>query len=352
VVAAVETMMYVKSEGTPWHGLGTAVDEAPNLREAAKLAGLEWLVEKHPLYVQLNVDGKRTTKRVTGKFATVRVTDFEILGIVDEQYGVLQNGEVVQILEEAVRDLGVELKATTAGSLRGGKEIFIAARVPKDLVIGDGDVSFPYLLARTGHDGGTSLDIFPTATRVVCWNTLNLALQLREYNGGYRGVSLWHTGDIDSKVKQVKDSLKFSLKELDVYADKANALADVPVTDAIVDEFIRIVIPPIALLPAPRTSVALLPAPDPNRWVTAVPADAFERAKEKREQKVEIFRKVYAEEKANAYGLWNAATGYADHQRPYAWQKAEARFQTTMFGEGARIKARAWDGILELAGIQ
>lgn len=350
--ALVETMMYAKEGGVPWHGFGTAMDNAPTTREGIVAAGIDWVVEKHPLYVHTDIAGKRSTKRVPDYFATVRVSDGAILGVVKKEYQVLQNAEALSIIDTVLSDEGVEVRWETMGALRDGKEIFGAARIPKDVSIGKGDTQFPYLMIRTGHDGGTALDILPTFIRPVCWNTVTLALRERgRYGSDYTGTTLWHMGDIDEKVKATKTALKLSMAKMTEYEEVTAKLADIAATDEMRTEFERILFPPIALLPAGRKSIALLPAPDPNRWVTAVPADGFLKAQERREKKVEIFNSVFKEETQTAWGLFNAATGYADHQRPNMWRKGEAAMTSKLWGSGAIFKDTAYNGIRELAKV-
>lgn len=357
-VTGAASMFYAADGGRPWHGLGTEVQEAPTMRDAIKLANMDWLVEKHPLYVHMDVGGNRTTRRIEDKFATVRVSDGKVLGIVAKEYKVLNNIEAFTIIDEVVKELGIEVRYETAGVLDGGKQIFITAQLPKVVKVGktkqgDPDLQFPYLMLRSGHDGFTALDILPTSIRPVCWNTVTMAINERgRYGMRSQGITLWHMGDTKSMIENAMRALNLSIELLDQYGETAQKLEGIAATDEMVSEFINIVIPPIALLPAGRITPMLLPAPDPNRWVKAVPQEAFDKATTKRTEYVSIFKQAFDAEQPSAWGLFNAATGYADHLRPHMWRKPEALLKSNVIaGEGVNLKRRAWEGIRELAGV-
>lgn len=348
--ALVETMMYVEEGGVPWHGLGTSVKDAPGSREAALAAGIAWEAEKRPLFV--NVAGEMV--QLNDRFAVVRKTDEKVLGVVTSDYVLLQNTEAFEILDTVIGELGLDVTYETAGALRGGREVFMTARIPRELKIGSGDVQFPWLMLRTGHDGGTGLDILPTFIRPVCWNTVTGAMLSREHHGKeYFGLSMWHTGNVADKVAQARSALNLSLRQIDDYELVMNQLCDVAVSPAMLEEFTSAVVPEIWIAEgSARIPQAVLPMPDSQRWVQFVSADQFDRAVNGREERVEAFLSCYSEEPKNAYGLFNAATGYADHARPRMWKAAENRLNTVMWGNGATIKRRAYKAIATLAAIE
>jgi len=343
--AYIETLMYVREGGVPWHGLGTSVEDAPNSVDAIKAAELDWLVEVVPLYA-LSAEGKYYE---SGNFATRRLTDGNILGVVSQHYRPLQNAEAFRILDKVIGDVGLEVRYETAGSLKGGKQIFLAARLPKEVVIGKGDVQFPYLFLRTGHDGGTALDIIPTNIRPVCWNTTMMIMGERDkYGQQYSGVTLWHLGSWEEKAEQAQANLKLALNRLDTFYEKAAELAEID-SLPFIQRFIDWVIPRVLALPAPSaTPILALPAPDQGLWV---PAEDLTRLSARRELHVQALHLCIAEEPKTAWGLYNAATGYADHQRPQMWRKPEARMRQILDGENSRIKDRAWKAVTELAGV-
>lgn len=346
--ALVETMMYAKDGGIPWHGMGTEVDGAPDSKTAIGAAGLDWNVAKYPVYAL--IDGKYI--EIPDRFANVRLSDASILGVVSKDFVNLQNDSAFEILDRVIGELGLQVVYETAGALRDGKEVFLTARIPREIKIGSGDVQYPFLMLKTGHDGSTAFDIVPTFIRPVCWNTITAAMMSRG-SDEYFGLSMWHTGDVDEKVNEAKAALNLSLREMDVYESVMNQLEAVAVTDAMLAEFTANVVPDIFIAADnQRLKQAILPAPDSHRYIQFVSAEQFDKAMKGREQRVEAFMTCYREEKPNAYGLFNAATGYADHTRPRMWKDPANRLNTIMFGNGHVIKKRAFKAITEMAGVE
>lgn len=179
--AEVETMFYLRKE--PWHGLGTQVMEAPNSREALKLAGLDWKVVQEPLITGAG-------DMVDGYKANVRNTDNQVLGVVGDRYRIVQNEEAFAFTDDL---LGYGVRYETAGSLQGGKKVWMLAHMPQEYIIAGEHIS-PYLLFSNSHDGSGAVKVAITPIRVVCNNTLNLAL-----NTAKRSWSAMHTGSIKAK---------------------------------------------------------------------------------------------------------------------------------------------------------
>lgn len=161
--ANVETMFYTREK--PWHGLGTMVEEAPSSEEALVLAGLDWNVIQKPIET---LDGIY----VTGFKANLRDSDNKVLGIVTDRYRVVQNREAFAFTDEL---LGEGVKYETAGSLQEGRRTWVLAKLPQRYII-SGDEITPYLVFMNFHDGTGAIKAAMTPIRVVCQNTLNLAL--------------------------------------------------------------------------------------------------------------------------------------------------------------------------------
>ena len=124
--ANVETMFSVRE--TPWHGLGRIIMDAPASREALELAGLDWQVESRNIY-------SGTGAMIPGYRANVRSTDDAVLGVVSDRYRIVQNEEAFQFTDDL---LGEGVTYETAGSLQGGKKVWMLARLPrKYLIAGD-----------------------------------------------------------------------------------------------------------------------------------------------------------------------------------------------------------------------
>lgn len=161
--ANVETMFYTREK--PWHGLGTMVMEAPTSAAALELAGLKWQVIQKPLATEDGIS-------VPGFKANLRETDNQVLGVVTNRYKVVQNEDAFAFTDDL---LGEGVTYETAGSLQNGRRIWILAKLPQRYII-SGDEITPYLVFMNSHDGTGALKAAMTPVRVVCQNTLNLAL--------------------------------------------------------------------------------------------------------------------------------------------------------------------------------
>lgn len=232
--AEMETMVSGSNE-VPWHGLGNVVEGTLKWEEAYKLGGLEWTVEKRPLYTS-NPTGDLL--EISDQYATVRDTDDQILGIVGKKYKIIQNREAFDFMDTIVQS--GDLEYHTAGSLFGGKTIWLLAKPTNAQIVIEGtdDVSEPYILLYNAHDGSRSLGFKLTTVRVVCANTLNLALQ-----GRGNSVSVTHTGDIQSKVIAAQQVLSSSIKKFEAYNQLANAFAKIQLTTEDLDEYIKFMLP-------------------------------------------------------------------------------------------------------------
>jgi len=209
--ANVETMMYVREK--PWHGLGVRVEEAPNSLDAMNIAGLNWTVE--PQKVALLGDDRAIENVV----ANVRSTDGKVLGLVSDRYKVVQNVDAFAFTDTLI---GGDVRYETAGSLNGGKKIWLLARMPKTQVAGD-DVE-PYLCFTNTHDGTGAVRVCMTPIRVVCNNTLNFAL-----NSAKRAWSVVHTGDINKKIVEARECLELANRYMDGLSEYADKLTDIKV---------------------------------------------------------------------------------------------------------------------------
>lgn len=224
MAALVESMMYVRE--VPWHGLGTKVDEAPNSKEAIKLAGLDWNVNPTVIY---DANGKE----ISGYKANMRDSDQSILGIVSDRYQIVQNSEAFEFTDSLL-DEGVVYE--TAGSLRDGKQIWLLARMPSTTILGD-DVD-PYLCFTNTFDGSGAIKVCMTPVRVVCNNTLNLALETTK-----RSWSTRHIGDLAGKLHQAKETLGLAQEYMKKLDEDADRLANTKLSDAEIESIVSFIFP-------------------------------------------------------------------------------------------------------------
>ena len=195
--ALVETMFSVRE--MPWHQMGIIIEDAPTSEDAIRLAGLDWSVNQEKIYLS---DGTE----VKGSYANVRSSDGKPLGIVGERYRIVQNVDAFAFTDAL---LGEGVRYETAGSLKDGKVIWMLARMPEQIEI-LGDKIDPYMVFTNTHEGSGAVRVCMTPVRVVCNNTLNMAMS--------RAKRVWsarHTGSITDKLDEAMETLRFANQYLE-----------------------------------------------------------------------------------------------------------------------------------------
>ncbi|MCH5256759.1 MAG: DUF945 domain-containing protein [Lachnospiraceae bacterium] len=225
MAANVETMFYTREK--PWHGLGTRVEEAPSSADALRLAGLDWQVIQEPIFTDKG-------DIIPGYKANIRDSDHKALGVVTDRYKIIQNSEAFAFTDTL---LGSGVRYETAGSLQEGKRVWILARLPHEYIISGERIS-PYLVFSNTHDGSGAVKVALTPVRVVCNNTLNLAL-----NTASRSWSMIHTGNIKDKIQEAKDALFMAEKYMDSLGKEFENLRRKKLTDTQVKEYIELLLP-------------------------------------------------------------------------------------------------------------
>lgn len=225
MAANVESMFYTREK--PWHGLGVQVQEAPTSEKALWLAGLDWKVLQKDIYTEGRI-------KVAGYKANVRDSDGQVLGVVTDRYKVIQNEEAFAFTDAL---LGKGVRYETAGSLQKGKKVWMLARLPKEYIISGERIS-PYLVFSNTHDGSGAVRVAVTPIRVVCNNTLNLALDTAR-----RSWSMIHTGNISGKIQEAADTLFRAEEYMDKLGKEIEDLRGVEITDQQVKEYIEILLP-------------------------------------------------------------------------------------------------------------
>ena len=211
--------MFSAGRVKPWHYEETKehtrlIWEAPTSEDALRLARLDWTVDQTPVYTDAGL-------LIPGYKANRRSSDGSILGIVSDRYKIVQNTEAFEFTDAIVGETenGV-VRYETAGSLCGGRKIWLLAKMPTQKVLDD-DVE-PYMFFSNSHDGTGAIKVGLTPIRIVCNNTLNMALAQAK-----RSWSTKHVGDMQSKLEEAKMCLQMADKymvNLDIEADRlANA---------------------------------------------------------------------------------------------------------------------------------
>lgn len=223
--ANVESMFYVRT--TPWHGLGTRVESALSSAEALEKSGLDWNVIQRPILTD-------RFQAIPGYKVNIRETDNQVLGVVTDRYRVVQNSEAFAFTDAL---LGEGVKYETAGSLQDGKRIWILAKLPNKYII-EGEQIDPYLVFSSSHDGSGAIKVAMTPIRVVCQNTLNIAL-----GSAKRIWATVHVGDLTAKMDEAHSTLFLAEKYMQQLGMEFSRLAKIKLSDQKVLEYIDLLLP-------------------------------------------------------------------------------------------------------------
>ena len=304
---------------TPWHKLGQRVVGAMTSEQAVTEANLGWRVGLAPLFVQ---DQDRFEK-VPETFA-VRRDDGFVLGTVGKRYQPIQNTEVFDFMDTLVE--GGALRYHTAGAIRDGRKVFLLAKVTDDpLHVVPGDKIDQYVLAMNSHDGSGSMQVLFTTVRVVCQNTLNLAISNNsKFNKG-AVVHIKHMGKLETKKDTARKILGIAKERMSAFEKAARALAAVPMDPPSFRQFTT------TLVPDGKNEG------EQNKvWVTRqLLQDNFERG-----PGTEIYGV-----KNTRWAALNAVTDMTTHSHG-ANTSAGTRFMTTMLNQGNDMAQRAYNMLL------
>lgn len=222
----VETMFYVKEK--PWHGQGQNVSVAPNSKDALKLAGLDWRVDQKKVFV----DGYSVPQYK----ANVRSSDGKVLGIVSDKYKIVQNVDAFEFTDGLLSNGDIEVKYETAGSLASGKKVWMLMRMPTTTILGDSVE--PYMVFTNTHDGSGAIKVAMTPIRVVCQNTLTLAL-----SGAKRTWTTKHMGNMEQKMHEAQITLGLAKEYMDNLEEMADIMQQVKITDDDIKDFLNLAYP-------------------------------------------------------------------------------------------------------------
>ena len=223
--AEVESMFYVRE--VPWHGLGTNVEEALSSNEALIAAGLNWNVIQKEIQT---VDGIP----IPNARANIRDSDNHVLGIVSDRYKVVQNLEAFRFTDEL---LGGNILYETAGSLQGGRKVWLLAKLSNEYKFQDDEI-VPYLVLSNSHDGNAPVRVAMTPVRVVCQNTLNLALKTAK-----RSWSVRHTSNIHNAIHEARETLGLAQNYMKQLEKELLSFHHIKIDDDKLQKFINILIP-------------------------------------------------------------------------------------------------------------
>jgi phage/plasmid-like protein (TIGR03299 family) len=317
--------MFSAGHDPVWHQLGQRTEQAVTSAAALQLAGLDWRV--HCLPVQLGSDTVHERPTIPTHKAVVRLDTGEVLGVVGRRYRPIQNHQAFEWLDDVVGERLAIFE--TAGSIHGGRTVWALLRLPSKLRIRESDdLVLPYLLAVNTHDGSRAMGVFSTAIRVVCNNTLTLALRC----AGASGLTLRHTENALSRVQQARRVLQIAHEQFRTFQEQADLLASVRIDDRQAARYFDLVWPDD-------------PSNENHSRSTAVRDRLMLNLSDERQRLPGIDHTYWA--------AFNALSQWTDHDRATrgatGLQRASNRLHSMWLGDSAELKRRAWDTALELA---
>ena len=208
-----------------WHGLGTVFTEEKTTQEMLELANLSnWNVRLEDLQTPTHLTSDKNYQYVLRTNPTDN-TQIDILGVVGERYHVMQNEDLFSFGDNILDGGG---RWETAGSIKGGRVVFGALALERETVLDPNGVSDKvktYLLINTSHDGSIAIQASITPVRVVCANTLNLALNTTRRKGGAKqSFKIRHTQTANGKVQIARETLGLANKYMDEFDKMAHAM--------------------------------------------------------------------------------------------------------------------------------
>ncbi len=209
-----------------WEG-GVCVETALSSQEALQASGLDWNVIQRPIMTS-------AYEPILGYKANIRDTDNKVLGVVSDRYRVVQNAEAFAFTDTL---LGEGVRYETAGSLQEGRRIWLLAKLPDRCII-EGEQIEPYLVFSSSHDGSGAIKVAMTPVRVVCQNTLNMALSTAK-----RIWSTVHVGDLAAKMDEAHNTLLLAEKYMGKLGTEIAALSKIRLSDSKVMEYIDMLLP-------------------------------------------------------------------------------------------------------------
>lgn len=312
-----------------WHGFGQIVEGYPNSAEALKFAGLDYTVEKRKLFTFDNenqgADDDTAIKipeiEVPNYFATIRTDNQNVLGVVGKDYEVVQNIDAFSFFDSIVGGDGIHYE--TAGALGKGEKVFITAKLPDYIKVGNNDLIEQYLFLTTSHDGFGSITAAFTPIRIVCNNTLNAAL--RNCSNVFK---IRHTASAKERLEEAHKLMGITNKLSNELKAIFNQWAKVKITDPEVKKLIQ-----MAMVPNKEVLQNVQAGKDDefSSCFKNMTDAAFEYAMSNESQQA-------ATTKSSLFGSYNAVTGYFQNVRTY--KNDEAKLKSLLFGGTGQMKTQ------------
>jgi phage/plasmid-like protein (TIGR03299 family) len=325
----VQTMAYTGQQ--PWHGLGNPLGPNQPIEVWAQRAGMNWRIESAEVRYVAEAPLASGSSGAASIGAIHAFPEQKVLyrsdtkaplSVVSSRYQVVQPAEILEFYRDLTEVGGFELE--TAGVLKEGRKLWALARTGQSGLLKGKDKIAGYLLLATACDGTRATTAQFTSVRVVCNNTLQIAL------GNSTGaVKVPHRSQFDAQA--VKRQLGIAVSSWDAFMVRTRALSERKVSDAATETFLRRVLTYPSTNQAERDALAVN-----ERAIRAIGELYAGRGK----------GAALPSASGTAWGLLNAVTEYVDHHRRA--RSDDHRRDAAWFGQGAAIKQKAWDEALRL----
>ncbi|KQS36821.1 DUF932 domain-containing protein [Pedobacter sp. Leaf194] len=318
-----------------WHGLGTVVQDYPTSAEAMKFAGLDYTVEKRPLFTcdgtqmligqelqgqGIGFDGTKDIS-IPSHSATVRTDNDAVLGVVGKDYHVVQNTDAFSFFDSIVGG-GEGILYETAGALGKGERIFITAKLPSHIRVGKDDLIEQYLFLTTSHDGFGSITAAFTPVRIVCNNTLNAAMKTSR-----NAIRIRHSSGASDRLSHAHTLMGISSRLGEEMEQLFNHWAKVRISDPELKKLIQLAMAPNReVLDKLEKGIE----DEASACYRNIVEEVFSYAMGNPSQELETT-------KGTIFGAYNAVTGYFQNVRRF--RDDEAKFRSITEGT-ARLRAQ------------
>lgn len=311
----VETMAYAGQ--VPWHGIGSQLAPGQSIDVWRERAGMNWSLEEAEVRFVADSAEQSPARAFPSQKVLYRSDTKRPLAVVSKRYQVVQPREILEFYRDLTRHSGFELE--TAGVLRGGRKFWALAKTGQGVALKGQDQMNGYLLLATACDGTLATTAQFTSVRVVCNNTLQIAVGERA-----GAIKVPHRSTFDAD--KMKTQLGITVAGWEGFVERMRTLCDTSVDPDSVDSMLR----------------RLLTYQTAQGGKAAVNERAVARVKAlyDGEGKGSSLRTS----KGTAFGLLNSITEFVDHHRRA--QSTENRLDAAWFGQGALLKQRAWDELM------
>ncbi|MBL4833961.1 MAG: DUF932 domain-containing protein [Pseudomonas sp.] len=316
----VENMAFVGA--TPWHGLGSQLSHNQPLRIWQHEAGMNWHIEESPVRFVAGASSHLGSIHAFPEQKVLYRSDTKApLSVVSNRYRVVQPFDVLEFYRDLTEYAGYELE--TAGVLKGGKKFWALARTGQTSVLSGHDEVHGYLLLATSCDGTLATTATPTTVRVVCNNTLAIAV-----NGATQAIRVPHSTELNPQ--RVKQQLGISVSQWSDFMYRMKTLSERKVnSEEALQYFLRV--------------------------ICLTDTDLQDRKRLPQHRALQKVHDLYhgqgrgaqlVSAKDTAWGLLNAVTEFVDHEKRA--RSTDYRLDSAWFGQGAALKQKALDQALQL----